>query len=187
MSFASITLGGTVLSVERNDKRVEARFQPDTPHAPELTISGYGEIADKLEQLVGSPSVIAGQIKHLHANNTFTIDVSDAWVSAPFGKPRAMVSLVGRYSDRYAEDKGEAYKFQVSYPSGLKKDDGGNAYFNWRVTTFGKTSENIKKFFQDGKTIGIPQGELQWYATEDKLYLSVTARTFTFVGGRTDD
>jgi type III secretion system FlhB-like substrate exporter len=187
MSFASITLGGTITAASREDKRVTARFQPDTEHAPELTITGYGEVADKLEQLAGSPAVVTGQVKHVTANNIFTIDCSDAWVSAPFGKPQAIISLVGRYSTRYAEENKGAYQFQVSYPSGLKKDDGGKAYFNWRVSAFGKTSENIRRFMNDGEPIAIPTGILQWYAKGDKLYLSVLARAFSFVGGRTND
>lgn len=187
MSFASITLGGTVTAVERDDKRVTARLQPDIEHAPEISVSGYGEVADKLEQLLNSPAVITGQIKHINAKNTFTIEASDCWVSAPFGKARALVSLVGRYSTKFAEENKGAYKFQVSYPTGNKNAEGNKEYFNWRVTTFGKTTENIQKYFEDGKPIAIPMGELQWYANGDKLYLSVTARNFSFVGGRTSD
>ena len=186
MSFASITLPGTVISVSREDKKILAQFQPEQEHAPTITLHAYGEVGNKLESLIESPAIITGQVKHLLAKNTFSIDVSDCWVSAPFGKPQALVSLCGRFSNKFAESKDDRYTFQVSYPSGLKKDDGNKDYFNWKVTTFGKTAENIQKYFEDGKPIAIPQGSLQWYANGDKLYLSVTARTFGFIGGRND-
>lgn len=188
MSYATVTLGGKVTAIEGVEGQItKVRFQPDLEHSPELTISGYGEVGGKLQQLLDSPCVITGQIKHLPAKNTFTIEVFDCWVTSPFGKVQAGVAITGRYSDRYAEEKDGRWTFNVSYPSGLKKEDGKKEYFNWKVTAFGKTAENIRKYFKDGESIGIPQGALQWYGNGDKLYLSVAARSFSFVGGRTND
>ena len=186
MSFANITLSGTVISVTQEDKSYKALFQPDLKDAPAIIVNAYGNLGERLKSLSGYQAVITGKALHTDSKSIFNLELSECYLSGDYGEPKAIAVIIGRYSTKYAKTKKvgnqECYEFQVSYPCG--KADGKTQYFNWSVASFGKNAENIQKWFEDGKTIGLTT-EIKWYAKDsDHLYLNATVIGWNFVGGK---
>jgi hypothetical protein len=186
MSFANITLSGTIVDVKQEDKNYQALFQPDSKNAPVIIVKAYGNVGERLSGLNGYQGVVTGKAIHSDSKSIFNLELSECYLSGEYGEPKAIAAIVGRYSTKFAKHKDiggkQCYEFQVSYPCG--KSDGKTQYFNWNVASFGKNAENIHKYFEDGKTIGLTT-EIKWYAKDsDHLYLNATVLGWNFVGGK---
>lgn len=194
-----ITLLGEVTGLldSDNDKKVVASFQPEATNAPPLVVSAYGNLGTKLGQLVGSPSVITGQIsptinsKGNWSMDSFTVSLDECFVSSPWGESTALVNIVGKYSDRYAEfsqgDSWAKYSFGISHSFFPKKEDGKYPYANWKVVKFGSSQNEIEsrftRFLKDGDLLEATVS-LSWYQKKDEsIGLSASLKSHSFLGG----
>lgn len=198
-----ITILGNVSALlpSENDKKVVASFEPLAKNAPPIVVSAYGAIGQKLTEMVGSTIVAVGQFipttneKGNWAMNGFSINIEELFPSTEWGESQVLVSILGKYSDRYSEyaqaGSWTKYNFGISHSFMPKKEDGKYPYANWKITKLGKDQEEIQsrftKYLKDGDLLEATVS-LSWYEKKDgSIGMSASLKNHSFVGGNRND
>lgn len=198
-----ITVLGTVTGLlpSDNEKKTVASFQIDSPNAPAIVLTGFGKVAPKLSELVGSPCVVTGQVspiiddKGRWSMGSFGVNVDECFVSSPWGETQVLVNVLGKYSDRFAEyaqaGSWSKYNFNVSHSFMPKKDDGKYPYANWKITKMGSSQDELQsrfvRYLKDGDLLEATVS-LSWYEKKDGgIGMSASLKSHSFVGGRNND
>ena len=198
-----ITVLGTITELipSDNEKKTVASFQIDSPNAPTIVVTGYGKVAPKMQEIVGSSCVLTGQVspiiddKGRWSMGSFGVSADEIFASTPWGETQVLVNVLGKYSDRFAEyaqaGSWSKYNFNISHSFMPKKDDGKYPYANWKITKLGASNDELQnrfvRYLKDGDLLEATVS-LSWYEKKDGgIGMSASLKSHSFVGGNRND